>query len=893
MSDIGVNLGKAMASVSITDALKASNFYDQPLIQSQEFLAASETDLSAMYGNSEAKAFNIDSITIKHGLYPSEKGSVGNFGAIFPKAKYYQVHNFLSGFTSGDSELPSKRIEWKVPPKENATLCLAQKPYVKDFKDEMSWEVGPNYSPDYLGPRWTTTTEPKRVFDPTDQGNLLTGNGSTDSSAAKTPSVNIFDLNSTVVAQESIALPNMFWGIQTSTLDLPVNFPFYVDIYRSQRINKDVTSFLTLRLNPNTAGEEYNSFDIILAENQQPKIFDVTQSVAQKEAIKETFSEVDPSVSSSDFIRIGIMPVFGRLVVYVNGNSFIYGRQNYNLKTNQGSSTGAQSASGVDSFAIIPFKLKMSAIEVWGNNCMCKLSMGFMSFPTGSTGLPVEANLDKEGNRSNSWDSFGKGMPYYMDNSSIGHCAKEFRNGDSIIANNVQDDSLKITCPNGMGQIAVKMFQTKSSKKDYAYRLLMRGSDATLVNGKVTISDSYGVEDGTKMPCVGPPFLFRLRGYEDLSAKRSRTMSAVKSGNNANQQGSPRSFYMANKNKQSKISDISDDIISISRTFSAPDLFHSEQSAEITIYNDGGKNDELVERVKGIQISMGWNTPKLVFTGVAIGGSRSELAGKETLVIHCEDYNRILDDTEVVNSPYYDGMDAYYAFDDLSRQAGIISQDDTGSTRYYLPCGYSFTSPRYKIEPSGTSIKEALIDIAKRSESCFYFDETGSLHYSSLQGSLFFEDGFKIASSFYRDPLRSSDGFNIVLQERKVDYKVGDVVNTIVVRTIDRTSGGQFIHAVAAKQSQNLIPYKRIWYKHLPALASKEACVQWTRMISERMFKVPLGVSITTCTKDVLTPLCFIEVDGHPFRLTNISETLNAEDNSYVTNLTADWYGVS
>lgn len=62
-------------------------------------------------------------------------------------------------------------------------------------------------------------------------------------------------------------------------------------------------------------------------------------------------------------------------------------------------------------------------------------------------------------------------------------------------------------------------------------------------------------------------------------------------------------------------------------------------------------------------------------------------------------------------------------------------------------------------------------------------------------------------------------------------------------------------------------------------------------MLKERMFKVPYGVTFTTVTNEALTPLCFINVDNKPFRLRNLSETLNAEDNSYSTTLTGEWLG--
>ena len=62
-------------------------------------------------------------------------------------------------------------------------------------------------------------------------------------------------------------------------------------------------------------------------------------------------------------------------------------------------------------------------------------------------------------------------------------------------------------------------------------------------------------------------------------------------------------------------------------------------------------------------------------------------------------------------------------------------------------------------------------------------------------------------------------------------------------------------------------------------------------MIIERVYKVPSRIGFKTITSQIIPPLTFIMVDDKKFRTTSCNRSYNAEDNSLVTTIAAEWLG--
>ena len=149
------------------------------------------------------------------------------------------------------------------------------------------------------------------------------------------------------------------------------------------------------------------------------------------------------------------------------------------------------------------------------------------------------------------------------------------------------------------------------------------------------------------------------------------------------------------------------------------------------------------------------------FTGVTLNGSRTLVAGKETMSIHCEDYMFILGATQIINSPFFDGMDGYNVVKTLATKSHVMCTDDTGSKagqRYFLPSGYSFLEPVKRYDGK-MMVKDAILDVCSMAPKVVYFDGDGLLHYSDMQGGIAFNSAASAipSVSYSSDPAAASD----------------------------------------------------------------------------------------------------------------------------------------
>lgn len=390
---------------------------------------------------------------------------------------------------------------------------------------------------------------------------------------------------------------------------------------------------------------------------------------------------------------------------------------------------------------------------------------------------------------------------------------------------------------------------------------------------------------------IVPPFLQRLRGSATIASSLG--------------QGAAQIAYQIEK-----------DVISLSESWSSPDRIMTTHTVDITLYNDQGQYDFLLQQCCGVVVELGWDTaynsndggtdgvsPTKVFTGASYGGSSSVQAGKEVVTIQCQDYMAVLEHFQMINSPYYDGMDIFDAVKDLTERGRVECVDDTDvNNRYYLPSGYSWTQPRLRFTGQ-SSIKDNLGELVKMGERVAFFDESGILHLAHLQGGLFgqFTGPTTSTLSFRRKPNITSpvgSDFHVMLNERKIDYKLASAVNSVQLRTVDRLQGAVYIiNRKPNSSTPSKFPYKKQLMVDQPALGSVAAANYYADQLIERFSKTPKGMTFNTILAPhvKLRPTDIIRVtndDGSHvlMRVQTISRQYEAESNSLETSLTCEWY---
>ena len=893
---------------------------------------------------------------------------------------------------------------------------------VDNDMDDLPTSSEANYGANYHGPEWRVNFVPKEPLSQSDDPGygatytLPTGMvatqvdkgssmGDTDSTtgmpAAYTavtnpaPTGGVLDDHVAIIEQYRI-FDKIWWGVET-TPSLPINIPIYVQANRdTPRIITGQPGCLIVRINPPTAAASYatspaltgQSLDLVFENGKTPLLYDwsVNNAISQGITVAVGSGSTPASAttpSSTTFaplqipmttlgvsppageLRIGFLPVCGRLAIFVNGAMFLYSRPvpAVNQQATGVTASAETQTVSITDFAYSPFNTKIDKIQVYGTNCQAMVALAAMRFAVGMATLPVSGKTDPAtGDATQPWNTNqvyrlpASGVALTADaakNNTLGAVyGASFRTSFMQSSSALADSVMQSISYVGYGHILMVLnkYPTTGNAQDKTqmYQVLFYPDSMNIIGGNAGFPSATNGPSGginQNLP-VGPPFLQRLRSSTKL---KITTNPFTTSGDQLDH-------------------DISQDVVSVSENWSSPDRVLTAHTLELTLYNDQGQYDFLLTQCCGVRVCLGWQIADpstgdgaadgsalivgaangtatgpddkamdattggtgdaltayngLVFTGATYGGSSTVTAGRETVTIQCQDYMAVLEQTPIINSPYYDGCDIFDAVQDLAERGRIEACDDTSATlRYYLPSGYSWTQPALRFKGQST-LKDNLNELVKLGERVLFFDEYGVLHLDYLQGGLF---GIWTAASdatftFYRYPGSVSTtidpkgvGFNTLLNERKIDYKLSSAVNSVLVRTVDRLSGSLYTivrtaptTAVEGVSGANQFPYKKQLMADQPALGSIAAGNNRADQLLARLSQVPRGLTFSTLLSPNMTrqlrPMDIIKVEKDRaggsasydlMRVQTISRQFEAESNSLETSLTCEWYGTT
>lgn len=660
----------------------------------------------------------------------------------------------------------------------------------------------------------------------------------------------------------------LWWGIESNNF-VEKNMPFWITLEIPPKPpGKDYETFYIISLGIKSGKK--NRYDLVLSPTKKPQLVDYygTKGGGEGDA---TIRDFDVSSSRLGFdtgrLDIGFMNAGGRLIIFVNDSTLVYSR----IFKEEGEE-GLKEAD-----------IAAGPIRVYGTNTTANIyaypmtfaRQGAMSFPIATKKVVSVFNenitddnkerktkiidieysaADAEGNptqrpvvsmptnksvTSRHLEKWGIDCESFKDANSVIEITDSFglhREGFAEFSSTDQAKSqLKFKTTNDF----YILFLTCQDREDWL--------GSTIVSGK-------------------PPLFFNLKGVDEV----------------------PRDVG------EQRVTNATNDVLSITENASAPDYFHIKKSATVTLYNENGTYDFLKGKQHGIQIDWSWNNSggrKPTFTGIIIGHDTNEIPGKETITLKCEDYNHILESTPIINSPFYDGMIGYHVIKDLAQRAGIekgaFVKEWEDDTEYFLPSGYSFTAPKMRFK-SRDKLFECIIDIAKRFEAFVYFDGSGKFHIAKLPGGLLgpSPDTISAEAQFSSDP---NTPYEIILDQRDIGIDFSSTFNQINCLTLERDTRNPIVIGITAGAS-NTLTFKKEYLIDQPAYGDREVARVHLNALSQRVFFPIRKMSFKTTGSDiVLQALDFVTVDGIPFRVVSISRNFNAESNDYTSEYQLEW----
>lgn len=728
---------------------------------------------------------------------------------------------------------------------------------------------------DWKGPVWDDKTvyqEPANN-DTTIINNFLQAIGSSQKFTGNDCLTSTAKSNSPTIAQKNsvfqrVVRDGLWWGIRSNPWMTKANIPFWVTIKKPVPPTSSSTqSCILIRM----AGGANNSFDLLITTNQKPQLIDYKMPPAPTQTSSNNNTATGATIindvglqieipneearilPTTERLEIGFMTVAGRLVVYINGNSFVYTRNN------------KDSSSG-DSSSLLACDIPSGSIEIYGTNVQALINLSPMTFaPLGSFVVPVAKVINIANDAANySGVNFDGSVapsvchlptPPSVSQQKYGCDCRSF-SGDGGDAT-----------PSGIGmhQLGKVEFRKGSSSTFPNFQNVdFYFVNMTPENNNLSTSSDGSAANGINICYGGCPYFFALKGKFEQETNVSQVAT-----------------------------DISGTVISVDETENSPDYFHIKKSATITIYDPGGAvAKQVTSSQKAISISWGWNTANYKsFIGVVTNATTNQIAGKEITTLSCEDYMYILKNSYIINSPFYDGMVAFYAIKDIVKRMGLGANDiingfPSGGPDYFLPAGFSFSAPVMRFQSKQT-LFDCLMEIVKRYEAYVYFDADAKFHVDKLPGGIFSAPDNTLPSAiFSSDPSLPVANSILILGERSVDFNYDSTFSNITVITLDRDTKDYITLGKGASPSH--LVYKKVLLLDQPAYGAVEPARAHMEDLAKRVF-FPIIKTRWKTSGIASSPLSFVTVDGHMFRVMSIKKTFNAENNDFSSSYEAEW----
>lgn len=645
----------------------------------------------------------------------------------------------------------------------------------------------------------------------------------------------------------------LWWAIESDDFLTEENTPFWVNFARmaAPSSQNHETCFI-IRLGP---GDPENEYDIYISLNQKPRIIDYLVSTTsgvppQQMEFDEDLSRVVSSKKAHNDMEVGIMTIAGRLVVIVNDIPLVYAR--------------ISREDGEDGGKLLECKIPTGKIQIFGTNVETRIIVCPMAFAKLSIlALPLPTIID---------ESSGGGGATTVDYEGCdNHANPAFSVAHLPTPPSYATDLYGVDCrafsgdggtasPSGFGFHELGEIEFKRASSS-AYEILPNTDFYTLAMEP----DSTTSVAGKIVPYGGCPYFFRLKG-----------------------------LYEKTTDSPGEGVDVSEYLISADESATAPDYFHVKKSASLTFYNPDNIIGDLVVTEQTV-IDISWSWSKIVgggktFTGIVVSMSKSEIAGKETITLNCEDYIYVLKNVPIINSPFYDGMVAVYAIQDLAERAGCLSpsKDWDAEDDYFLPAGYSFSQPKMRFNNS-QMIMDCITEMVKRFEAYVYFDEDGIFHINKLAGGLFSAPTTPPVADFSSDPI-AGPGLTI-LEERNVDISFESTINCISILTVDRDTRNAIIYAKTATGADDRLVFLKPFLYNQPAFGELDAARAWADDFALRAFNSILKTRFKTTGGIIVRPLEFVTVDGQMFRVMSVKRSFVAETNDMTCSYECEWLG--
>jgi len=399
--------------------------------------------------------------------------------------------------------------------------------------------------------------------------------------------------------------------------------------------------------------------------------------------------------------------------------------------------------------------------------------------------------------------------------------------------------------------------------------------------------------------------------------------------------------------------DVSDYVLSFSDNWSAQDFHSIDHTGSIKfLITDSTIGNETAERLLNfrnkafyIEVWAGYGEyrnfnsittnnacnytriPDLykMFTGICYGGTVEQKAGIMTMECNIADYMKILENQYFFNSPWFDGVRDLNAVYKIISMAGFkdnqmydpgylsrISSEHRESDYiraaipdgrlfkaipYALPASYQRLEQSYLKYEDGKSYLEGIKDIAQKSGKIIFFDALGMFHYESLSFDTYIygnadERDIEALTLWYYTKFPNKFG-QLCFDTLIVESAVEDVINNIHLMTT--TPNHEMVilddvnfDSIHNPNSEGFLGYRKT-YAQIDGIFGNKRSLLGLASHYSKLYRPPVVCRFESYGLPIRA-LDIAMIEEQPLILTEVSSTLDPQENKWWQTLVGEWY---
>jgi len=313
--------------------------------------------------------------------------------------------------------------------------------------------------------------------------------------------------------------------------------------------------------------------------------------------------------------------------------------------------------------------------------------------------------------------------------------------------------------------------------------------------------------------------------------------------------------------------------------------------------------------------TMAGNPHDVYFTGISLGGNKSETAERDTLTLQCKDFTHVLEKNLLFGNVVFDGMSLPYAIGHCLEKSGfkvfasgangassdfVITQRAVADQIYNktLPDSGRFSAPLLRL-PKGTRLLEAIKQFTQRFLYVFGTDRYGRFVLDvppsgsptgSTAGAI--EARYSDTNSlphhplltFYSKPSDAQGNYhNLLLGEKTIRSDVNSRATSVHIETVDKYSGAReivsdgSISSIIDPFSEDFIGFMQPSFSQRSALGGRAEAKRMVGMQKRLASKPSRTCSIQIYGRKDIQPLEIMKVDNNNYRIMEVSGTMSLD----------------